>query len=243
MEQKTNKTTYGMTREQEQQASRLFGRHVSGAKALALCLGALLACASPMLLGLRLWAAIPPLVQTGFVSPEGVDDSMPRAVLAFGVPGLFCVLTLICHAQLWLHQRAQKLPPMSVRMLGRWTVPVFSVLLSGFWLMRAAGESAGAAFFVPCLLALLLLLTGAHFFDCPRSGKFTFHLKRIEYKENAWRKTHRLAGICWMLAGLLLLGLLFGMGRIPALSAVPLLLLLLAPLPAAGIFAKRDSEE
>ena len=229
-----------MTREQERQASRLFGQHVSGAKALALCLAALLTSAAPMLLGLRLWADIPPLVQTGFVSTEGVDDSMPRAVLVFGVPGLFCVLTLICHAQLWLHQQAQKLPPMSVRMLGRWTMAAFSVLLAAFWLQRAAGKSAGAAFFVPCLLALLLLLLGAHFFDCPRDKKLAFHLKCIEYKEKAWQKTHRLAGLCWMLAGLLLLFLYYGTGRIPVLSAVPLLLLLLAPLPAAGVFADKE---
>jgi hypothetical protein len=45
-----------------------------------------------MLLGLRLWELIPPVVQTGLVSAEGLDDSMPRAVLVFGVPGLFCLL-------------------------------------------------------------------------------------------------------------------------------------------------------
>lgn len=243
MEQRKRKTTYGMTREQEQAASRLFGRHVSGAKALALCVASVLACASPMLLGLRLWTAIPPVVTTGFVSTEGVDDSLPRAVLVFGVPGLFCVLDLICHAQLWLHQRAQKLPPMSVRMLGRWTLAVLSVLLCTFWLRRAAGETASAAVFAPCLLALLLLLLGAHFFDCPRGEQLALRLPCIWYKEEAWRRTQRFAGVCCMLAGLLLLGLYFGTGKLPALSAVPLLLLLLAPLPAARLYAGKENKE
>ena len=243
MEMRKKKTTYGMTREQERQASRYFGKHVSGAKALALCLASLLACAAPMLLGLRLWASIPPIVKTGLITAEGRDDSMPRAVLVFGVPGLFCVLDLICHAQLWLHQKAEKLPPMPVRLLGRWTLAVLSVLLGGFWMLRAAGEKAGAAFLAPCLLALLLLLLGGHFFDCPRSERFALRFQCIKYKETAWRKTHRFAGVCWMLAGLLILGLCFGTGRLSALSAVPLFLLLLAPIPAAWSFAKRDSGE
>ena len=242
MKRRENKTTYGMTREQEREASRLFGRHVSDAKALALCLASLLACAAPMLLGLRLWAAIPPVVTTGLVSAEGVDDSMPRAVLVFGIPGLFCVLDLICHAQLWLHQRAEKLPPLPIRFVGRGTMAALSVLLCAFWMRRAAGETVRVGYFVPCLLALLLLLLGAHFFDCPRSEKFALHLACIEYKEKAWRKTHRFAGVCWMLAGLLLLGLYFGTGRVPILSVIPLLLLLLAPLAAAGLYAGKEEQ-
>ena len=243
MEQRKNKTTYGMTREQERQASRFFGRHVSGAKALALCLASLLVCAAPMLLGLRLWAAIPPVVRTGLETAEGRDDSIPRAMLVFGVPGLFAVLDLICHGQLWLHQKAQRLPPTAVRLLGRWTLPILSVLLGGFWMLRAAGEELSAAYALPCLLALLLLLTGSHFFDCPRGEPLSFRLPCIAYKEKAWEKTHRLAGVCWMLAGLLVLVLLFGTGRLPALSAIPLLLLLLAPIPAAQLFAKQENGE
>ncbi len=238
METKKKKTIYGMDREQEKEASRLFGRHVSGAKALALCLGSVLTCASPMLLALRLWEAIPPVVTTGLIGVDGADDSMPRAVLAFGVPGLFCLLDLICHAQLWLHQKARKLPPTPVRLLGRWTLAVLSVLLCPFWLLRASGTPVTALFYLPCLLALLLMLLGTHFFDCPRGAKLAFRFRSIACREEAWRKTHRAAGVGWMLAGLLLLALRYGLGRIPPLSALPLLLLLLTPLAASVLFSK-----
>ena len=242
MEAKNRKTKYAMTREQERSASRIFGRHVSPAKALAALIAALLCCASPMLLGLRLWDAIPPIVQTGLIGAEGLDDSMPRAVLVFGVPGLFCLLCLICHAQLWRHQRAETLPPMPVRLLGRWALPVLAVLLCPLWMLSAAGRSADWRFYAPCALGLLLLLAGAHFFDCPRESKFAFHLKRIEYKAAAWRDTHRAAGIAWMAAGLLLLAVWFATGKLGALSAALTLLLLLLPLPAAGLFAARAGE-
>ena len=241
METKRKKSAYAMTREQERAASRVFGRHVSPAKALSSLIAALLCCAAPMLLGLRLWELIPPVVQTGLVSAEGLDDSMPRAVLVFGVPGLFCLLCLVCHAQLWLHQRAEKLPPMPVRLLGRWGLPVLSVLLCPLWIRSAAGQGTDLRRLAPCALALLLLLIGAHFFDCPREAKLAFHLRCIEYKAAAWQKTHRVAGIAWMAAGLLLLAVCFAFGRPGGLSAAATLLLLLLPLPAAHLFASREA--
>ena len=238
MEEKKKKTVYGLSREQEKEASRLFGRHVSTPKALCVGLASLLCCLLPMLLGLRLWEKIPALVQTGLIGPGGTDDSVPRAVLVFGVPGLFAVLDLISNAQLWLHQKLEKLPPTAVRVTGRWGIAVLGTLLCPFWLLRASGTSVTALFYLPCLLALLLMLLGSHFFDCPQGAKLAFRFKRIACSEEAWRKTHRAAGVGWLLAGLLLLALQYGFGRIPPLSALPLLLLLLIPFAASVLFSK-----
>ncbi len=238
MEEKKKKTRYGLSREQEQEASRLFGRHVSTPKSLCVSLASLLCCLLPMLLGLRLWERIPALVQTGLIGPDGADDSMPRAVLVFGVPGLFAVLDLISNGQLWFHQKLEKLPPTPVRVTGRWGIAVLGTLLCPFWLLRAAGVPVTALFYLPCLLALLLMLLGSRFFDCPRGTKLAFRFRRIAYNEEAWRKTHRAAGVGWMLAGLLLLAMQYGLERIPPLSALPLLLLLLTPLAASLLFAK-----
>lgn len=240
MERLNGKNKYSMTREQERAASRYFGQHVTRRKALCTLLASLLCCLLPVLLGLRLWDKIPALVQTGITDSEGADDSMPRAVLVFGVPALMAALDLICHAQLWLHQRAERLPPLSIRLLGRWGVPVAATLLCPLWLLRAAEVEGSPAFWVPCLLSLLLLLSGAHFLDLPRGAKTGFRLKSILYKEEAWRRTHTLAGVCWMAAGLLLLALVYGLGAAPNWSAPLLLLLLLLPLPAAKVFSARE---
>lgn len=241
METKNFKNRYGLTRDQERAASRVFGRHVSPEKALVSAVAATLCCLAPILLGLRLWERIPPMVQTGLIGPEGKDDSLPRAVLVYGVPGLFAVLTLICHGQLWLHQRTERVPPTSVRILGRWTIPAISVPLSLFWMVSAAGEATSGETFLPCFFALFLLLVGAHLFDCTREQKLAFHFKKIEYKEDAWRTTHRWGGAAWMAAGLLLLAIYFAAGRLPWYSAVMTAVLLAVPLPAA-VLASRCEE-
>ena len=236
----TKKSSYGLTREQEREATRYFGRHVTPAKALVSLCFALLTAASPMLLGLHLWKQIPEIVETGLTTVGGEDDSLPRAVLVFGLPGLMCVLTLICHGQLWLHQKTGRLPPAPIRITGRWSIPVISVLLCSFWHRRAAGLQAELSFFLPCLLALLLILLGAHFFDCPRDSQIAFRFPSILHWETPWRETHRLAGVCWMLAGLQLLVFYFVLGTLPWYSFVLAVLLLLSEFPAARYYSRKS---
>lgn len=233
MSTKQTKKSYGLTRGQEKEASRRFGHHVSREKALLSALATTLCCALPMLLGLRLWNAIPPIVETGLVGPSGQDDSMPRAVLVFGVPGLGCVLNGIVHGQLWLHQRALKVPPTPVRLLGRWSIAPISLLLSSHWMRSAAGQGRDTGFLLACVLGLLLLILGGYFFDCPRDAKLAFRIRRLQYSESRRKTVHRIAGVSWMLAGLLIPGLLFVLGGLPVWSAVLLLLLLLSPVAAA----------
>ena len=240
MNDQAQNSSYGLTREQEREATRYFGRHVTPAKALVSLCFALLTAASPMLLGLHLWKQIPEIVETGLTTVGGEDDSLPRAVLVFGLPGLMCVLTLICHGQLWLHQKTGRLPPAPIRITGRWSIPVISVLLCSFWHRRAAGLQAELSFFLPCLLALLLILLGAHFFDCPRDSQIAFRFPSILHWETPWRETHRLAGVCWMLAGLQLLVFYFVLGTLPWYSFVLAVLLLLSEFPAARYYSRKS---
>ena len=237
MKNDQTKNRYGMTRRQEREASRSLGRQVSPEKALVSAVVTTLCCALPMLLGLRLWQRIPAIVETGLVGPSGQDDSMPRAVLVFGVPGLGCVLNGIVHGQLWLHQKAQKIPPTPVRLLGRWSLAPITLLLSSHWILSAAGQETDAFFLWICILGLGLLLLGGHFFDCPRDARLALRIGRLPYSESRWRSVHRLAGLNWMLAGLLLPGLLFSLGLLPIWSAAIILLLLLSP-AAAAFFGK-----
>ena len=240
MNDQAQKSSYGLTREQEREATRYFGRHITPVKALVSLCFALLTAASPMLLGLHLWKQIPEIVETGLTTVGGEDDSLPRAVLVFGLPGLMCVLTLICHGQLWLHQKTERLPPAPIRITGRWSIPVISVLLCSFWHRRAAGLQAELSFFLPCLLALLLILLGAHFFDCPRDSQIAFRFPSILHWETPWRETLRLAGVCWMLAGLQLLVFYFVLGMLPWYSFVLAVLLLLSEFPAARYYSRKS---
>lgn len=166
-----------MTREQEIIASKYFGKHVTGGKALVTFIAAVLLAAAPIIIGVRFWSFIPETVITGITDMQGKDDSMPRAVLVFGVPLLFVILTVICHAQLWLHQKLNRLPKTPIRLLGRWVMPVISVFACCRMQLSAAGQSFDLPFAAELAVGVILILLGSRAFDA--------RLNAAEYKRRS----------------------------------------------------------
>ena len=205
MSSKKNKKNPGMTREMEMESARMFGKHVTKEKALLLFVVTMLACAMPMQLGIRLWDRIPEIVETGLIGMDGKDDSLPRAAVVFLVPGLMCLLNLICHGQLWFNQKRMTLPNTPVRLVGRWGFPVISVLFCSGLMLESAGGSLTLTFLTPCVLGLVLLMLGGHVWDCPRDAKIALRFSFTEENEQAWREVHRFAGWLWSVGGLLVL--------------------------------------
>nr|WP_325196709.1 SdpI family protein [uncultured Oscillibacter sp.] len=216
-------------RQVEIESARIFGKHVSREKAVALLVATLIACALPMVLGIRLWNDIPEIVPTGLIGTDGQDDSMPRAVVVFGLPGLMCLLDLICHGQLWLNQKRMTLPSAAVRLVGRWGFPVISVLFCSGMVFEATGGTLTLPFITPCVLGLVLLLLGAHMWDCPRDAKLALRFSFTECSDEAWRAVHRFAGWLWLAVGLLVIaGVMLTSGSTVS-TAVLIVVALLAP--------------
>lgn len=229
------KTAYGMSKDSEQSAALIFGKHVSNEKALILVLATSFACMAPFLLGLRLWNQIPEIIETGLIGPDGQDDSMPRVMLVYAVPGLAFILNLICHVQLWIHQKTQRIPPKPVWLLGRFGIPLLFIPLSALWILKAAGEAVQAVFFITVFSSLFFMYIGSRFYDCPTDAAISIRLFRLQEKPSAWNKVHRLAGVCWLAAGLIQLILLFSFAPVPAVLRIIPLVLLLFPFPAASV--------
>lgn len=134
-----------LSREDEITGAKLFGKHASPEKRRALLIVTLAACALPMLLGLRLWDKIPEVVETGLIGPDGMDDSLPRWMVALGMPAFMCLMDTIAHAQLHFNQKRMTIPSSPVRLVGRWGFPILSVIFcSGLILSVRRTESAAA---------------------------------------------------------------------------------------------------
>lgn len=107
-----------------------------------------------MITGVRLWESIPEIVETGITRMDGRDDSMPRALVVFGIPGLMCLLNLIVHTQLYLNQQRMTLPKTFVRLFGRWGFTVLSTGLANLFIYRAANRPLPPPFAASCGIGL-----------------------------------------------------------------------------------------
>lgn len=220
--QKTKKRKTAEERAIEAESARVLGKHISKQKAQILMAVTMIACALPMVLGIRLWNEIPEIVSTGLIGVDGRDDSLPRWAVVFLVPGLMCLLNLICHGQLYVNQKRMTVPSRQVRLLGRWGFPVISVLLCSGLIMESAGRPAlSLGMVAPCALGLLLLMLGSHMWDCPRDAVIALRFSFTEHSTTAWKAVHRFAGWLWITAGLLVIA-----GTMLTSEAAPMLLVL-----------------
>lgn len=229
------KKNTALSREDEITGAKIFGKHASAEKRRALLIVTLAACALPALLGLRLWGEIPQVVETGLVGPDGTDDSLPRWMVAFGLPALMCLMNGIAHIQLSRNQKRMTIPPPAVRLMGRWGFPILSVLCCSALVFWSVGRKVlQPSFVAPCVLGFLLLLLGAHMFDCPMDSKVALHFSGLDGNPPLWKTVHRFTGWTWMLAGLVVIACAMATDSLTLLMPV----LVLAALAAPWVFAR-----
>lgn len=188
---------------------RFLGKHVSREKAWGLLAVTLLVCAMPMVLGALRWSVIPETVTTGLTGVNGQDDSLPRWAVVFLIPGLMCLLNGIAHGQLMLHQGRMKVPPKQIRIVGRWGVPIVGTFLSSAIIQYAAGEAVlPLAFTLSCILSLIMMILGGRLWDCSTDALLSLRHalpKERQIDPSLWKRLHRIAGVLWLVAGLLAL--------------------------------------
>ncbi|MFV0498010.1 MAG: SdpI family protein [Candidatus Fimivivens sp.] len=215
-------TAASMTREMQIAAANMFGKHMSRQKRIILLLVTLLCCAMPMIMGIRFWHDIPALVPSGLIGMDGKDDSLPRWVVALGLPGLMCLLNAIAHAQLWRHQNRMTLPPSHIRLTGRWGFPVISVIFCSGMIRQSLGHPPlPLVFLTPCIIGLLLLIFGGQMWACPQDAKVALRFSFATRSAQTWNAVHRTAGSAWMAAGLLtLLNVMLPTGLTPFIAVL-----------------------
>lgn len=226
-------------REAEIAGAKIFGKQVSKEKGRALLTVTLIACALPMTLGARLWSEIPEVVPSGLIGSNGQDDSIPRWVVAFGLPGFMCLMDLIAHGQLMANQKRMTIPKPAVRLMGRWGFSLISVLFCSGMILQSSGGDLTLPFVTPCVLGLLLMMLGGHMWDCPRDARIALRFSSTEHNDTAWKAVHLFASRVWMAAGLLVIGGVMVTSTSTVFTAVLIVAALLAPMAYAARYANR----
>lgn len=228
MSKQKNKSV--IDREVEIRGAKAFGKHVSKEKGRLLLIVTLLCCAAPMILGLRLWDQIPEIYETGLIGATGEDDSLPRWAIVFVIPGLMCLLNFLCHNQLRVCQNQMVLPKAHFRLVGRWGFPIISVLFAGGLIREAAGfETMELTFLTPCILGLVLMMLGAHMYDCKEDAKISLNFSFLQGNPILRKEVHRFAGLLWLIVGLAVIVLAMFTGSSTIITAVIVLAALAAP--------------
>lgn len=224
------KTNNLIDRDVEIQGAKAFGKHVSEEKGRLLLIVTLLASAAPAVMGLRLWNEIPALYETGIITANGQDDSLPRWAIVLVIPALMCLLNFLCHHRLRVSQQQMVLPKVYFRLVGRWGIPIVSVLFAGGLIREAASLTPlPMTYLTPAALGLIMMILGAQMYDCKENAVFSLPYAFLRGDPTLHRAVHRFAAHVWLAVGLIAvlaaqLGEMAGM-----LACFAALLSLLAP--------------
>lgn len=143
---------------------------LSGKNGTLLLLAALAVCALPLLLGLRLWEQMPEQVPSGFTGPSGIEDTISRPAVVFGLPVLMCAMDLVAYWELSTANRRKGPPSTPIRLLGRWGFPFMSVVFCAGMMFQAAGRTLAMPYLIPGACGLLLMILGSYILDVPDRG-------------------------------------------------------------------------
>lgn len=162
-----------------------------------------LICLLPIVLSLFLYDSLPETVAVHFDGEGHPDGYAPRWVAAFALPMGMALLNLLVHFGLNTDPKRENSSKV-VRNLGKWLIPVITVILVPVTLFMALGYDFPLEIFIPALLGIIFIVAGNYL---PKSRQnYTVGIKlpwTLDSEEN-WNKTHRLAGYLWIAGGLLM---------------------------------------
>lgn len=158
----------------------------------------------PALIGLILWNRLPELMVTHFGADSVPDGTSGKAFAVFGLPAIMAALNLLALAITAAdpgHKNQNK------KALGMvfWIMPMISLTVCGMMYAVALGKNVDVALILPLLMGVLFVVMGNYMPKVTRNKTLGVKIYWTLNNEENWNKTHRFAGKCWVIGGLLMM--------------------------------------
>lgn len=157
----------------------------------------------PIIIGLLLWNQLPERIATHFGLNNQPDGWSSRAMAVFGLPGIILGCHLLCAFGM---QADPKKKNVSGKITGLvlWVSPILAMATCGSTYAIALGKNVDIGMVCMLLIGVVFIVMGNYLPKCRQN--FTVGIKipwTLNSTEN-WNRTHRMAGILWMLSGVIL---------------------------------------
>ncbi len=161
-------------------------------------------CLLPTLAGIVLWDALPARIATHF-DINGVPDGWSnKGYAVFFLPAMLAALDALC---LWgmgrdksAHRQSRALQKFFL-----FFVPVLSAYVMALVYLTALGHAVKVDFWLSFLLGVVFLVVGNYLPKCRSNRTMGIRVKWTLASDANWNYTHRIAGFCWVLCGVLTL--------------------------------------
>ena len=158
----------------------------------------------PIVVGLLLWNRLPDKMPTHWDVQGVVDGWSSKPFAVFGLPCIMLAIQWLCalgtaadpkkanHSEKVLH-------------LVLWIIPVLNIVLSTITYMAALGNNVRIEVILPVLIGLVFAIIGNYMPKCKQNYTIGIKIPWTLNSEENWNKTHRFAGILWVICGIIIM--------------------------------------
>ncbi|MBR5529344.1 MAG: SdpI family protein [Oscillospiraceae bacterium] len=166
----------------------------------------------PIVAGLLLWNKLPEKMPIHWNAEGVVDGWGSKAFAVFGLPGIMLAAQWLCALGTSADPKKANHPE-KVLHLVLWIIPVLSIVLFAITYAAALGKQVRVEVILPVLIGLIFTIIGNYMPKCKQNYTIGIKIPWTLNSEENWNKTHRFAGILWVIGGILIMATAF-LGKI-----------------------------
>ena len=162
----------------------------------------------PMVIGLLLWNSLPEQIPLHWNAEGAVDGYGSKAMAVFGLPVFVLAMQWLCMLMTSLDPKHKNIDAKPLTLV-LWICPILCAFISCLMYAAALGYAVSVEILMPLFLGALFVVIGNYLPKCRQS--YTLGIKlpwTLDDPEN-WYNTHRLAGIVWVIGGVVIMATAF----------------------------------
>lgn len=173
----------------------------------SLWIGSLI-CLLPIILGLIYYGKLPESVAIHWDSGGTPNGYAPKEFAVFVLP----VLLMLLHIIAYISMNRKSLEGKAAKPLieiGKWVVPITAIITQPLMILKSVDSDVPINSIITIVVGLIFILSGNYFPKNRINPNVGMKFPWLFHDEEGWRKTHKLSGYLWIIAGFILILSLF----------------------------------
>lgn len=165
-------------------------------------------CILPLILSFAVYDKLPEQIAIHWDDAGNPDNYAAKWIAAFGMPLLLLAIHLVSMVII-VYDPKKKNQSQVMRLFSFWLIPVLSLILVPVTLFIGMGKNIPMSMVVTLLVGIIFVITGNYLPKSRQNYTIGIKLPWTLADTDNWNKTHRLAGVLWILAGVFMIAMPF----------------------------------
>lgn len=192
----------------------------------------------PIIAGLVMWNKLPEKLPTHWGFSGEVDGWSSKPFAVFFIPLIMLVFHLVCIIVTSVDPKIRGVNS-KIFTLVLWICPVLSVVCMTACYAEALGKSVKVELIVPLVMGILFLIIGNYLPKCKQNYTIGIKIPWTLNNEDNWNKTHRFAGVVWMVCAIVIIVGAFFKEIVVFTTFIPVAVMALAPMIYSYIYYRK----